>query len=456
MIGLEVHCQLNRLESKLFCPCRADYRGMEPNENTCPVCMGLPGTLPRLNREAVRKAAALAISLNCPPSRSIAFFRKNYFYPDLPKNFQITQLNIYGQDSIGGSGKVSVDGGDIRIERIQLEEDPGRISRGSGNAFLVDYNRAGAPLVEIVTKPDFDGPRQARNFMRMLADTAESLGVADPYLEGAMRADGNVSTPGGGRVEIKNVSSFHDLEKALHFEATRQRSLLDRGIPVPQETRHWDEGRRITVQSRAKEEDTDYRYFLEGDIPRVVLSEDDIRDIRESVPEVAATRLERYVSEYDMPRQVAASLVADRFCCDLFEMSHTPKTAKLVANMITTDMMGMVDTREKRASCMVTSDHIRALAEAVQEGNIRRAQAKRILYDIVRNGGDVSSMIIEAAGSGGDLAAVVGDVLRENPKAAEAARANPQAVHYLVGMVMKKTRGAADPRKAREEIESQL
>jgi len=220
-IGLEIHCQLTNLESKLFCTCRANYRGYEPNANVCPICMGLPGTLPRLNQKAVEKATTIALALNCKTPEKLAFFRKNYFYPDLPKNFQITQLNVYGPTSIGLEGKVLVAEKEIRIRRIQLEEDPGRlIYEGSSEKTqitLVDYNRAGTPLVEIVTEPDFENPKQVRLFLNMLSDLLENLSVSDPALEGAIRADVNVSIQGGKRVEIKNIDSFHDLEKAIHF-----------------------------------------------------------------------------------------------------------------------------------------------------------------------------------------------------------------------------------------------
>ena len=228
-IGLEIHCQLTKLESKLFCPCKANYREYEPNTNICPICMGLPGTLPRLNQKAIEKATMIAMALNCSTPEKIAFFRKNYFYPDLPKNFQITQLNIYGDTSIGGSGMIMVGDKKIRITRIQLEEDPGRLiyegNSSKNQITLVDYNRAGTPLVEIVTEPDFENPKQVREFLNILSDLLENLDVSDPGLEGAMRADANVSIEGGNKVEIKNIGSFHDLEKAVHFEITRQEDL---------------------------------------------------------------------------------------------------------------------------------------------------------------------------------------------------------------------------------------
>ncbi|MDE1867941.1 MAG: Asp-tRNA(Asn)/Glu-tRNA(Gln) amidotransferase subunit GatB, partial [Thaumarchaeota archaeon] len=243
-IGLEIHCQLTKLESKLFCSCKADYRNLSPNSNICPVCIGLPGSLPMLNKKAVEKATMISLALGCKIPERISFFRKNYFYPDLPKGFQITQYNAYGPTSIGSDGVVQIEEKKIRIRRIQLEEDPGRLvyegSSEKTQITLVDYNRAGAPLVEIVTEPDFENPKQVRIFLNVLADLVENLGVSDPYLEGAMRVDGNISVEKANRVEIKNVGSFRDIEKALHFEITRQQSLVERNIPVVAETRHWD------------------------------------------------------------------------------------------------------------------------------------------------------------------------------------------------------------------------
>src|SRR2546428_13138930 len=242
------------LQSKLFCSCQCDYRGKEPNTNICPICSGLPGTLPLLNQRAVDFASMISLALGCSIPDNVMFYRKNYFYPDLPKNFQITQYNAYGITSIGSEGRVEIQNNEIRIRRIQLEEDPGRlIYEGSSEKTLitlVDYNRAGTPLVEIVTEPDFETPKQVRIFLNVLSDLVENIGVSDPYLEGALRVDGNISVGDGNRVEIKNVGSFRDIEKALHFEITRQQSLLDRNIPVQAETRHWDEARKITISAR--------------------------------------------------------------------------------------------------------------------------------------------------------------------------------------------------------------
>ena len=463
-IGLEIHCQLTNLESKLFCSCKANYRQFEINENICPVCMGLPGSLPRLNQDAVKKATMIAMALNCSTPDKIAFFRKNYFYPDLPKNFQITQLNIYGDTSIGGSGSIMVGDKKINITRIQLEEDPGRLiyegSSSKNQITLVDYNRAGTPLVEIVTEPDFESPKQVREFLNILSDLLENLGVSDPSLEGAMRADANVSIEGGKKVEVKNIGSFHDLEKAVHFEITRQNSLHSREIDIVQETRHWDDKRKITISSRSKEEELDYRYFLEGDIPWITIDSSIQEKLKTEMPESISSKKERYVSKYNIPNQVADVLSSDKFYSDLFEDSHTESNAKEIANIITTDLMGLVDTREKREASKITATHLRDLADAIQTGKISRNSAKNALYEIVKTGKELSQVMSDLdlgnVSDESELLTVIKDVISEEPQAVEQAKSNPQTINYLVGKVMQKTKGKADPKLTLDLLKKQI
>jgi aspartyl-tRNA(Asn)/glutamyl-tRNA(Gln) amidotransferase subunit B len=452
MIGLEIHCQLTKLESKLFCSCKANYRGFEPNTNICPVCMGLPGTLPKLNQKAVEKATMIAMALNCKTPKRLGFFRKNYFYPDLPKNFQITQLNLYGPTSIGEQGKVNIEEKDIRIRRVQLEEDPGRlIYEGASEQTLitlVDYNRAGTPLVEIVTEPDFENPRQVRIFLNVLADLLENLGVSEPTLEGAMRADANVSIEGGAKVEIKNIGSFYDLEKAIHFELTRQQSLKERDIPIIQETRHWDDRRKITISSRTKEADEDYRYILEGDIPWVVMDEQSLTQWKKNMPESISSKRERY-TKFDIPSQVAEVLSSDKYYSDLFEQAHNESNAKEIANMITTDLMGLVDTREKREQSKLTPKHLSDLAEMIKSSKVTRTSAKNILQEIVNTGKPVAEIVkqtgLEKISDKAMLGKIIDEVLTQEPNAVKEAKENPQTINYLVGKVMQKTKGKADP-----------
>jgi len=452
-IGLEIHGQLTKLESKLFCPCKADYRQFEPNTNICPICMGIPGSLPLLNRTAVEKATLIAMALDCKTPNKIAFFRKSYFYPDLPKNFQITQLNVYGNTSIGWEGKISVADKVIRIRRIQLEEDPGRLIYEGANektkVTLVDYNRAGTPLVEIVTEPDFETPHEVREFLNILSDLLENLNVSDPGLEGAMRADANVSIEGGSKVEIKNIGSFHDLEKAVHFEITRQQSLTERKIEIVQETRHWDDGRKITVSARTKEEEAEYRYHLEADIPWVRINDDTKNQLRVHMPESISSKKKRYVSKYGITPQVADILASDRYFSELFENAKNETNAKDVANMITTDIMGLLDTREKRETSKLSPEHLSDLVEYIKSNKITRASAKLALDEIIKNGKSLEQIINDLdlghVSDKEELSDIITQVLNEEAKAVEDAKLNPEIVNFLVGKVMQKTRGKADP-----------
>ncbi|MDE1843356.1 MAG: Asp-tRNA(Asn)/Glu-tRNA(Gln) amidotransferase subunit GatB [Thaumarchaeota archaeon] len=460
-IGLEIHCQLTKLESKLFCSCKAEYRNLEPNTNICPVCVGLPGSLPMLNKKAVEKAAMISLALGCKIPEQIGFFRKNYFYPDLPKNFQITQYNAYGPTSIGSDGKIEIEGKQIRIRRIQLEEDPGRlVYEGKSMLTLVDYNRAGTPLVEIVTEPDFETPKQVRVFLNVLADLVENIGVGDPYLEGAMRVDGNISEGDGNRVEIKNVGSFRDIEKALHFEITRQQSLVERGIEVAAETRHWDEARRITVSSRSKEEEQDYRYLPESDIPIVNIKSQTVNKIKDHMPESIVAKRERYITKYGIPAQVADVLSSDRFYSDLFDKSHNEKNAKEVSNIITTDLMGFADTREKKLELKISPQHISDLADAITTNKITRNSGKLALQEMVKTGKPladvISSLDLGHVSDAGSIEKIIDEVFQEEEKAVAEARQNPATINYLVGKVMRKTKGKADPTTTLEILRKKL
>jgi aspartyl-tRNA(Asn)/glutamyl-tRNA(Gln) amidotransferase subunit B len=426
--------------------------------------MGLPGTLPRINQKAIEKATIIAMALNCSTPDKIAFFRKNYFYPDLPKNFQITQLNIYGDTSVGGPGMIMVGDKKIRITRIQLEEDPGRLiyegSSSKNQITLVDYNRAGTPLVEIVTEPDFENPKQVREFLNILSDLLENLNVSDPSLEGAMRADANVSIEGGNKVEIKNIGSFHDLEKAVHFEITRQESLHSRDIPIAQETRHWDDKRKITISSRSKEEELDYRYFLEGDIPWIKIGKEVQEKLKSEMPESISSKKERYVTKYSIPDQVADVLSSDKFYSDLFDKSHTENNAKEIANIITTDLMGLVDTREKREESKLQPAHLNELADAIQSGKLTRTSAKNALYEIVKSGKELSQVISELdlgnVSDTDELLKIIKQIISDEPQAVEQAKSNPQTINFLVGKVMQKTKGKADPKLTLDLLKKEL
>jgi len=472
-IGLEIHCQLTGVKSKLFCRCSCDYRGKASNANTCPTCLGLPGTLPLLNQKAVEFAGMISLALGCKIPDEIAFYRKNYFYPDLPKNFQLTQYNAYGITSIGVEGMLEYgDGKSARVRRVQLEEDPGRLVYEGGSMetsvyALIDYNRAGVPLVEIVTEPDFTDPKQVRLFLDKITSIIEHLGVCDTKLEGAVRCDANVSVGGGNRVEIKNVSSFADVEKAVRYEITRQRTMASRDIEVRSETRHWDDARKVTKESRTKEEEQDYRYFPEPDIPAVMLGIEFVSIVHESMPELPDARKERFVSKYGLSAHVAQVLIDNKELADFFESAiRIYSSPKEIANWLVTDLMSFVDERQKEqerslfAGLKIEPEHIADLARLVDQDTINRATAKQILGQIVRTGempSDVAKKTQAAKiDDAGTLAQAVESVFSSEQAAVQDAKRNPNAANFLLGKVMQVTKGRADPKSALEMIQKKL
>jgi len=464
-IGLEIHCQLTGLQSKLFCACPSDYRGKPPNANVCPVCLGLPGTLPLLNKKALEYAVMIALALNCKIPDTVMFYRKNYFYPDLPKNFQITQYNSHQISSIGSEGAVEVDHKKVRIRRVQLEEDPGRLVYEGGMETslytLVDYNRAGVALVEIVTEPDFEDPKDVRIFLNKLTSVLEHLGVCDTKLEGAVRCDANVSLADGKKVEIKNVGSFKEVEKALMFEISRQKSLGIKGIEVKAETRHWDDVRRITIQSRTKEEEQDYRYFPEPDIPAVSLGSELINSITEKMPELPDARKIRFIEKFGLSEQTAQVLIDSKEMADFFEESiKAYSNAREIANWIVTDMKGFIDEVDSINSLEIKPAHIAELAKLVDQSIISRHSAKQILQQMVKSGEmpleimkkDESTKISDVQA----LTEIVDEVFAMETDAVQDALKNEKAINFLLGKVIQSTKGRADPKLATELIRKKL
>jgi aspartyl-tRNA(Asn)/glutamyl-tRNA(Gln) amidotransferase subunit B len=477
-IGLEIHCQLTGAKSKLFCRCSSNYRGKAPNTNICPICAGLPGTLPLLNQKTVEFAAMISLALGCKFPDEIAFYRKNYFYPDLPKNFQLTQYNAYNITSIGVNGKLEYSNSkDVRIRRVQLEEDPGRLVYASGSMdtsvyTLIDYNRAGVPLVEIVTEPDFTDPKEVRMFLDKVTSIIEHLDVCNTKLEGSVRCDANVSVNLGNKVEIKNISSFADVEKALRYEITRQRTMASREIQVRSETRHWDDARKVTKESRTKEEEQDYRYFPEPDIPMVVLGSEFVSFIKQSMPELPDKRKERFISDYGLSTHIAQVLIGNKKLADFFESALAVYLSpKEIANWIVTDLMSFIDERQKKeeeeekeyslfADLKVEPEHIADLARLVDQDMINRATAKQILGQTVRTGEMPSALAKKMQASRIDdvsvLAQAVQSVFEMEQAAVQDARSNTNVANFLLGKVMKITKGKADPKIVLEMIQKKL
>lgn len=466
-IGLEIHCQLTGLKSKLFCSCHCNYREYSPNENICPICTGLPGTLPLLNQTAIEKGAMVCMALGCTIPKKIMFYRKNYFYLDLPKNFQLTQYNAHGITSMGVDGLLKYGQGEARIRRVQLEEDPGRLVYLIGNpGSLIDYNRAGVPLVEIVTEPDFNDPRDVRLFLNKLASIMEHLGVCDTSLEGAVRCDANISLGGSRRVEIKNVSSFRDVEKALKFEITRQKTMLIYEMEIKGETRHWDEQRKITKQSRMKEEEQDYRYFYEPDIPTIEIVEEYLQKLRSRMPELPDERKERFINSYKLTEHVSQVLIDHKDLADFFEESVKIYSApKEISNIIVTELMSYVDDSSKKLGSIIgnlkmTPKQLAEIARMIKEGIINRKTAKQILYEVVVTGKLVTNGEKETNLRRIDDESIIlrsiESIFASETLAVVDAKKNPNVTNYLLGKVMQLTKGRADPELALSLINKKL
>ena len=471
MIGLEIHAQITALNSKLFCSCRGNYRDLGPNTNICEICCGLPGSLPVINQKAIEYSTMTSLALGCKVPDKIMFYRKNYFYPDLPKNFQITQYNVYGFSSIGVDGIYELDDAkQIRISRIQLEEDPGRIAYSEGgmnvrNSALIDYNRAGVALIEIVTEPDFTGPKEVRQFLNKLSLTLEHIGVCDTLLEGSVRCDVNVSMEGGNKVEIKNINSFREVEKAINYEITRQSSLYSRNLKIEHETRHWDDRKKITFKSRSKEEEHDYRYFPEPDIPIIVLGNDFVSNLKNRMPELPNQRFERFVSKYKLSEHTSNILINDKKLADFFESTlRVYFSPTEIANFLVTDFKSLIEDDSESTDYLknlkVKPEHIAELVKLIAGNKISRITAKDILVKIFESGmlpsevmNNTNSYKISDEKTLIDAVQLVFD---KEKSAVEDAKTNSEAINFLLGKVMKFTNGRADPKIALSIIKNKL
>ena len=470
-IGLEIHCQLTALRSKLFCSCHSDYRGKKPNNNVCPICSGLPGSLPLLNQRAIELAGMVSLALGCRVPDKIRFYRKNYFYPDLPKNFQLSQYNFYGISSIGVDGKLDYTGSKKTfIRRVQIEEDPGRLIYETGTSdtnfyTLIDYNRAGVALIEIVTEPDFTDPRDVRIFLNKISSIIEHLGICDTKLEGSVRCDANVSIEGKKKVEIKNVNSFKEVEKALTYEITRQKTMSIHDIEIKAETRHWDDLRKITKQARTKEEEQDYRYFPEPDIPTIVLGNEFVSSLKVNMPELPEERKVRFVTDYKLSEHVAEVLIDNKELSDFFEVSvKIYSSPKEIANWIVTDLMGFIDDSEQKGSIFsglkIEAKHVADLARLVDQNIINRSTAKTILKQIIKTGEMPSQLVANINASKIDDAGVIAEAVESifvrEKSAVIDAKTNPNVANFLLGKVMQLTKGKADPKIALNLITTKL
>jgi aspartyl-tRNA(Asn)/glutamyl-tRNA(Gln) amidotransferase subunit B len=451
IIGLEIHVQLNRLASKMFCGCSTKYHDAPVNSHTCPVCLGLPGSLPVLNKKAVEFAIKVGLALNCTIEKETLFYRKNYYYPDLPKGFQISQYDY----PLATAGFLTIKGDDgerrIRITRAHMEEDPGRLVHAGtidkAKYTMVDYNRCGMPLLEVVTEPDLRSPKEARAFLDKLRSILEYLDVFDGGLEGAMRVDANISLSGGARSEVKNISSHKGVEKALLYEITRQRNIRRRNMQVVQETRHYDELRGITVSIRSKVHAHDYRYFPEADLVPIRI-ETWVPAIKATLPELPDAKRERFQSQYGISDDHAKSLTSEIAVAEFYEIIASKVPAKVSAVWVADVLKGELNYRN-RAIDSFSPDLMVEMLDLLCSGKISEDAAVTILRAVLDSEGR-PSQIVASKGllkAGGDA---VSAAVREAVSESEAAvvdyrKGNKRALNFIVGMVMKKTRGTADP-----------
>jgi len=461
VIGLEVHAQL-LTASKIFCGCSTRF-GEAPNSQTCPVCLGLPGVLPVLNKKAVEFAIRTALAVRGSIAAHSVFARKNYFYPDLPKDYQISQYEL--PLSTGGFVEINNNGmaRRVRIRRVHLEEDAGKLLHAGtmdrAEYSLVDFNRCGVPLIEMVTEPDLRTPEAAAEFLKELRATLQYLGVSQGNMEeGNLRCDANVSvrpagsTDLGVKTEVKNMNSFKNVQRALEYEIERQIRRLKSGQPIVQETHLWDATQGITLPMRGKEEAHDYRYFPEPDLVPLEISPAWVAEIAASLPEFPAERRQRFVQVYGLPEYDAAVLTASKALADFFEeCTHRHRDVKLVSNWIMSELLGYLNREGKEITeSPVTPAQLAGLLKLIQEGVISGKIAKVVFEEMYQTGKSPEAIIREKGliqiTDQEELGRIVDQVLAENPGPVSDFRGGKEkALTALVGAVMRATKGKANP-----------
>jgi aspartyl-tRNA(Asn)/glutamyl-tRNA(Gln) amidotransferase subunit B len=476
VIGLEVHAEL-RTQSKMFCSCAVvDSTTATPNTVVCPVCAGMPGTLPVVNQTAVEYGIRVALALECEVQNTSIFARKNYFYPDLPKGYQISQ---YEQPlAINGKLVIRTSEGEhtIRVRRVHLEEDTGKLThveRDGQSYSLVDLNRAGVPLLEIVSEPDLHSAEAAHAYGEALRDIVRYLGVNSGDMEkGVIRFEANVSvrpkgtTKLGTRTEVKNLNSFRALERAIEYEIARQSKIIEAGGTVEQETLGWNETRGETYSQRSKEDAHDYRYFPEPDLPPLVVEYRWIEAIRRDLPELPRARHLRFIKDYGLSEYDAARLIEEKNIADYFESAVHRLPSNIPAKVITNWMLGDLFSLMNQANITVSQLKVRpeALAELVKiasDGEINQSGAKEVLTEMFASGKSAAEIVdargLKQVSDESLISSLVKETLAENPKEVQSYKAGKVGVaNFLFGQVMKKAAGKANPQVVRAELDKQL
>lgn len=460
---MEVHVELKTC-SKMFCTCKNEL-GLDrvPNANICPICTGQPGALPAANEKAIEYVVKAGLALNCKIAEISKFDRKNYFYPDLPKGYQISQYD----QPLCEKGHLEIGGKKIGITRIHLEEDTGKLLHQKGTDFsLVDFNRSGVPLMELVTEPDIESAEEAKKFCEELQLILRYLGISDADMEkGHMRCEANISVSKdekkGTKVEVKNLNSFKSVEKAIDFEIKRQEEDLESDKKVIQETRGWDEGKMMTYPQREKESAHDYRYFPEPDLPPLEFSEEYVKKIQCELPELPAAKAERFQKEYKLPKSDADVLARDKDLAEFFENSvseacelcdERKKIAKLTANYIISELKKYLDESNKITDLKLTPENFGEFISIIAQGKINSSAAKMVLSEMVKTGADPEHIIAEKnlgqIEDDSEIEKIIEKVIADNPGPVTDYKAGKlAALQFLLGRVMKESRGKTDPKK---------
>ena len=469
VIGLEVHCQL-KTNTKVWCSCDADYDNKEPNTAVCPICTGQPGALPKLNEKVLDYAIKAALALGCEINRESYFDRKNYFYPDSPKNYQITQFfKPYAENGVlkitTNSGKEA----SVGIERIQIEEDTAK-SIHTASETLLNYNRASVPLIEIISKPEIKNAEEAYAYLNTLKDRLKYTKVSDVSMElGSLRCDANVSvrkkgeTKLGTRTETKNLNSFKAVVKAIEYETNRQIEVLENGGRVVQETRLWDEENAVTKPMRSKEEAMDYRYFPEPDLPAIIITESRLSNVKDEMPEFADEKAKRFINEYKLNEMEAATLSSEQELAEYYEqVVKDSDDARLAANWVLTEILRVL--KEKNISIeefSVEPENIGKLIKLIKANTISSKIAKDV-FEILLSENKDPEIIVKEKGlvqitDNSEIEKIVEQVLAENPQSVEDYKAGKSnALKYLVGQSMRLSKGKANPQMINEMILARL
>lgn len=471
VIGLEIHAEL-KTKTKIFCSCSTEF-GTEPNHNTCPICLGLPGTLPVLNEEVVALAIKAGKAFHCDINKLNKMDRKNYFYPDLPKAYQTSQFDLplcsngYVEIDVNGTTKK------IRLNRIHIEEDAGKLVHDDeNNVSYIDYNRVGVPLIEMVSEPDLRSPLEAVTYFKTIKSILEYADISDCRMEeGSLRCDANISIREAGsdklntKVEMKNISSFKELQKALEKEEKRQRELYIYGeeYKIKQETRRWDNGKGRTVPMRSKEDAHDYRYFPEPDLVPIIIKEEQIQEIQSNLPEMPRDRKERFIKTYSLSENEVDIIIGDKFLATLFEDTiKLGSKAKSVSNWILGDLLRLTkELNVKSCDLKITSNILAELIKLIDDNKISTTVGKEVFEEMFKTGNSPIKIVEEKGLSQisdtSELTSIIENILDTNPKSIEDFKlGKSKAAGFLMGQIMKATKGKANPKVANEMLAKAL